>query len=291
MLDHGLQTLLSRGFSAQAIDFVSAYLSKHVDQIEIGSFDSFSQSLVSGPPVVLNHVMVRWLLSGEHALCDGLAAQIRKHGRGEQPFDIEMEEFGLSDSQIYFVCRKAIGYFFTQPIVAGSVLVSALRTATPKLAEALQELLFDPLLISYSGVLRDHLGTLASPDRAAVRIQEVLQRCDAYLQGLRSIEDIKELHPSEHHRELVRVQWNDQMQEAAKEAEKQSVFRSIVKTSVLLYGHRSVSFVENAGGKRRAVEMELKSHSFSFEFPRREIVDPIGLAESLLRFRSERLRK
>ena len=63
-----------------------------------------------------------------------------------------------------------------------------------------------------------------------------------------------------------------------------------MKRSVLLYGRRSITYVEGPNDVRRPVEMELKGHSFTFELPRMEILDPIGLDFMLRVFRIERLR-
>ena len=78
------------------------------------------------------------------------------------------------------------------------------------------------------------------------------------------------------------------MRKTQKDAEKQSVLLSLVHRSVLLYGRRSITYVQEPGGKRRPVSMDMHSISHSFELPRSEIIDPVGLSVMLLTFRSAR---
>ena len=80
------------------------------------------------------------------------------------------------------------------------------------------------------------------------------------------------------------------MREAQKEAEKKSVFLNLVKRSIILYGKRSITYIEGPGGERRRVEMELKPHSISIEYPRLDVIDPFGLDYKLRVFRAERFR-
>ena len=69
---------------------------------------------------------------------------------------------------------------------------------------------------------------------------------------------------------------------------KQSIFASLVKLSVILYGKRSITYVEGPDGQRSPMEMELKPHSVSFELPRMQVVDPVGLDFVLFMLRAER---
>jgi hypothetical protein len=115
-----------------------------------------------------------------------------------------------------------------------------------------------------------------------------LEANEHYLANLDGTGDIRELHPSEHNRQIERIRFFDRMRRIRKTAEQESIFLSLVRRSVILYGRRSITYIENPGGNRRPVEMELKTHSASMEFPRMEIVDPIGLSYMMLVFRTER---
>ncbi len=75
-----------------------------------------------------------------------------------------------------------------------------------------------------------------------------------------------------------------------KGAEKESIFLNLVKRSIILYGKRSITYIEGPGGERRPVEMELKPHNISIEYPRLDVIDPFGLDYKLRVFRAERFR-
>ena len=78
------------------------------------------------------------------------------------------------------------------------------------------------------------------------------------------------------------------MQAAHKAARAQSVFFNLVHHSTMLYGIRSLIYVEDLdGGPRRPMEMELGTHSVTMTLPRLDMLDPIGLQLMLVRFRGE----
>jgi hypothetical protein len=81
----------------------------------------------------------------------------------------------------------------------------------------------------------------------------------------------------------------EQMRDAHKKAQSQSILLNLVKRSVLLYGNCSFSFIKNDMNKIRPVEMDLKPLEVSFEMPRMELIDPVGLDYTLRVFRAERM--
>jgi hypothetical protein len=80
------------------------------------------------------------------------------------------------------------------------------------------------------------------------------------------------------------------MNAAYKAAERRSILSMIATRRVLLYGNRSIDHFVGPNNEMRRTEMELKSISASFELPRVEIVDPMGLQFQLSTYRSERPR-
>jgi hypothetical protein len=80
---------------------------------------------------------------------------------------------------------------------------------------------------------------------------------------------------------------SDAMTEAMRAARKKSIFAQIATESLMLYGDRSVSWVSFADETPKRMETELASFGTSFEMPRIDIVDPIGLQLMLLNFRAE----
>lgn len=287
-LDHGLRVLLELGHGEAAIDYVTKLLSRLDESPDLKEFDSFTRTLISGPPERLSRVVVKWLLIGAPRLCEGLANALLGRGIEGPPLDLKAEDLVISPSAQVFICRKAIGWFFFKSTTAASVLVSVLRICDTETALEVQRLLTGTLLLNYSGV-RDYLKSLASDDAAKIRVDQALVENEAYLAALRDIPLIKELEPCEHHRRIERLRVSDQMRDAHKQAQSQSVLLNLVKHSVLLYGNRSLSFIKDDKDSLRPVEMDLKPYGVSFEMPRMEIVDPLGLDYTIRVFRTERM--
>ena len=78
------------------------------------------------------------------------------------------------------------------------------------------------------------------------------------------------------------------MAQSMDEGMKKSVLHELVSKQYLLYGTSSSSYIDNPSGDTRRIDMELGSHSFSFEFPSLEVVDPEWLWATLFRFRFEK---
>ena len=289
LIDSALQELPRKGFGEHAVEFVTKLVPAADGKLLFNQLDGFVGALAKGDPATLNGIVVKWLLSGNRHLCEGVVELARKRYGENGPLSIAFGTLGLSNTQTYFVCRKAIGYLFMHPVIGGSVLVSALRTAGADLCSMIKVLLFDPLLINYGGALRQYLKSLDATDAAFAHVQEVLAQADAYIAGLSSAGTIKELHPSEHRRQLERNRMIDFNREINKKARRQSIFWDIVHRSVLLHGHHSVTLVKGVDGETRPVEMKLQSIEHSMEWPRMETVDPVGLDMMLRVFRAEQI--
>lgn len=287
-LDLGLEALMKAGHDEAAIAFVTNLLSRSDDSLELDELNSFTRSLVSGSSERLSRVVVQWLLLGTPSLCDGLANALQGHDLEGPPLNLRAEHLAISSLSQVFLCRKAIGWFFVKPTTAASILVSVLRICAADTALEVQNLLVKTLLINYKGV-RDYLKGLAPDDAAKARVDRALAENEEYLSALQAIPLFKELQPSEHQRRIERLRMSDQMRDAHKQAQSKSVFLSLVKHSVLLYGNHSLSFIKAGNGALRPMEMDLKPYRVSFEIPRMEIVDPVGLDYTLRVFRMERM--
>lgn len=286
-LDLGVRALLETGYEEEALQLVT-HLASSNQGLELSAFSSFMQTLVDGAPERLSMAAARWLRGGDRNLCDGLAEAMRQLGRDEVELTLRAEDIGDDPSLQIFICRKAIGYFFLQPRLAASVLVSVLRHCRDDVAEKIQDLLMDCLLVNYGGV-RAYLERIGADDPAKPRVDAALAGNDAYLAALRAIPEIKELRPSEHDRRIERIRRHDAMAAAHKEAQKNSVLLSLIKRSVILYGNRTLSFIADGHKALKPIETDLNRLEVSFEMPRMLFVDPIGLDFKLRVFRNERI--
>lgn len=287
-LDMGLQALLEAGMEATVLQFLRSLLTKHGNALALSNFSYVSSWILSGPSERLSNVVVSWLLSAEPVLCNGVSKLLRKRSDRDLPLSLAPADLTTSPDTHRFLCRKAIGYFFLQPVVAASVLICVLRITSDEVAAEVRSLLADVLLQNYGGELRTYLDSIDQSDPAKTHVLAAIEQNEAYLRAMRDIPEIKELHPSERERQIEHARGSEEMKQALKKAESGSIFLSIVKRSVILYGNRSISFTKGPDGARHAHEMDLKAHGVSMEFPRIEVVDPLGLDIMLLVFRTER---
>lgn len=286
-LDLALRVLLEGDGKDAALQFAEAFFSGDGD-VELQDLQSFVGQLVNGDPEVLAQATCRWLLIGNPRLCEGLSTALHRGEDSAPRLDLTRNLQLLSGASQLFVCRKAIAWFFIKPRTAASVLVSCLRVCDDLTRREVQALLIHPLLINYSGV-RDYLAELPSHDPAKAAVDAAVAEGDTYIEGLRGVPGLRAFFPNEHQRRVQQLRRADQSREIAEQARKQSVFFNLVKRSVILYGRRSLSYQRGADGEHQRFEMELKPHGVEFEFPRMEIVDPIGLDYLLRLYRTEAL--
>jgi hypothetical protein len=170
------------------------------------------------------------------------------------------------------------------------VLVPVLRLGDRDVESPVVDLLFNPILLSYGGDVKEYLKSIPTTDPAHGPIQTALAKDRHFHAGLEATGTIKELHPSDYQRDVVHQSATDEMRTARKKAESKSFLLSSVHRSTILYGKRSLTYVADTYGNRRPVAMDLKSFEASYEFPRREILDPVGLDYMLRLYRVEKFK-
>lgn len=288
-LDFSLMKLVERGQNARARNLLDHLIRRPDEPIDADKFDSFWHKLAEIGGDVMDEWIVKSLLDGAYTLCSALDDNLFSAGSDERTLAIDFTRYALTDNDYSYLARKAIGAFFLKSKVMASILVSLLRTAPAEHAEEIVDLLVDPILFNYSGVGEGYLKTIAADaaDPAQQDVKRALERFRAYINGLESIGHVPELHPSERERTIEWQRHADSMFEAHRQARRKSIFASIVSESVLLYGTRSVSWVPDPAAEPRRIETPLGTVSHSFEIPRVDIVDPMGLQLMLIRFRGE----
>jgi hypothetical protein len=286
ILDMALHHFVGTPRESLALDFLTEKLRDGMLNLE--NFGTTAHSLRRGDPEQFYRLVVRWLLSGSIPLCNAVNDLVGSDK--EQAFDTTAAPLALSPVQHVFLCRKAIGYLFIKPVVCCSIIISVLRAATPEAAEEIAELLFDPLLLNYGGKAKDYLKLLPATDPAYPFVQTALAKEGAFHKELDVVGTIKELHPSDYQRDVVWQRGRDEMWAAQKLAAKSSLLHSLVHRSAILYGKRTLTYVCDPNGTRRAIAMDLKSVGTSYELPRHEILDPVGLDYMLRVFGVEKLK-
>ncbi len=290
-VDLALSKLLETEFADRAISCAKNLLLLEHPSFNIDHLDSFAHRLITGDSGRFGSTIVGWLVAGSPSLGVALSRVVTKTGIGERPIVLKIEKGTYTDEQLFFLCRKAIGYFFFHPKFAASIVVSAIRVCGSDLVEILVDLLWENLLINFGVSVSEYLETIEKADPAYEAVRKALVSSEKYVSDLREVGEVKELHPSEGERQIAYSEFADEMRRAHKDAEDLSPFLSMVHRSTLLYGKRSVSWVEDPSGERRPVEMELQTFTSSAEVPRLQIADPVGLDFMLRVFRNERPRQ
>jgi hypothetical protein len=182
---------------------------------------------------------------------------------------------------------------FSKPVTAASLVVSLMHYAAGETMQILIDLLFDFLLINYPGKVGEYLRKKIETETDEVRksLEATIKLSDEYFEGIRSTGNIPELYPSQSQRDTYNRRFSKIMEQAMKDAQKDSVLLSLVSTSVLLYGRKSVNYVYNADGQSNRMEIPLHAHSTEMEFPRTTNIDPYGLDYTLRIFRAERIKR
>lgn len=288
VLDLALSELLQHGQKEAAIEAARELLSGEDTAVGLEELDSFFHRLKAGPGNQLGKVIVGWLVTGSTRVCRQLASALDAQDGDGAPFEISGEIVGLSASDQAFLARKATGWFFLKPSLAVRVLLDLLRHGAAENRPAIVQLLINPLLLNY-GEVRTKLEAVTSTDEASPFAQEALEAHRAYIDGLHSVPEIAELKPSERRLEIQRQQRQNEMREAMNAGKRRSSILDFVKKSVLLHGHRSISYARlEEGAELHSFEMNLGTHSVSFEHPRMDIIDPMGLDYMLRVLRVER---
>lgn len=291
-IDHAMHRLISLGKTDIAIHTLAELIAEK--ELEPAAFDSILHD-IQRDTGLLNKAVTRWLLGGDASLCR-VATFLVGGGHGANlPAVVDAAEIDTTNAgEMVFLGRKICGYFFMNPVSAASMLLSLLELAQDKETRTqIGKLILNPLLINYPGKARtfiDDRRGASSPEA-----QDVLPQIDAaleqYFDALRSIDEIPELYPSEAQREAYYRHQSREMDESYKEAEKKSVFLSLVQKQTLLYGRTSVNYVQDGQGNAQRQEIPLHEHSVELEIPRMAQLDPLGIEYQLAVFRTERRQK
>lgn len=291
-IDYGISHLLRNNDHEKVFRFLEDLLLAHPDGLTMEVFDSTAREILSNK-TLMNKILTRWFMRGERVLCNSVEAIVEMHHGTDLSLEIDPAELTPSDFlHTVFVARKAVGYFFMQPISAATVLISLMRNAKDDaILIELGALLFDPLLLNFPGKLREYIikQSVQESDKVKDAIERALKAINDYLEDLHSVGNLPALHPSTRQREAYQRYFSHHMSKAWKEAEVQSVFLNLVSKNVLLYGRKSIDYVSNADGEFHRMEIPLQSHDTTIEIPRMQHLDPFGLDYKLRVFRGEQL--
>jgi hypothetical protein len=290
-IDYGLQLLLKTNQEEIIISFLEDFLIKNNTSID--NFDNLIYDLLSNQQV-LNQLVTRWLLSKKMVLLNALNTILQLSQNNDLILHADTDQLRAQPEGVYlFIARKAIGWLFNFPISAMSFIVSLIDTATNNENQQIAELLFYPLLINYPNKLIKYINlasTCHSPKINKI-LTKAVDELNKYYQNLHDINRIYELQPPLEQREIYSRFCSQQMTNMYKEALKTSIFYSTAHKSVLLYGRKSINYIDSPSKQTKRIEIPLENHSHTIELPNLECIDPHGLNYLLWQLRIDECEK
>ena len=289
-IDMALSKLVERKEALRASYTARAIIDSSRGVIDCKSLDSFFHKLTHGSSEKLALVTTDWLSSGSFFSCSTLNRAISEINRTAPVFAVEEIPLPETAKEQIFLCRKAIGYLFIHPMTAAAFSVAVLKHGHPEAKSHAIDLLCDPLLISYSGALKDWLEFFAKDNEDGQKdIEELLKRAQIVWDGCREAREIVELEPSERARAIVNFQKMEDAERTRDEAGRHSIFADLFTTQHLLYGDRSAFNIMTSSEDLEQKTMPFSEINISSELPKGIFFDPIGLDMLLQQFRNERM--
>ncbi|CAC9612485.1 hypothetical protein [uncultured Gammaproteobacteria bacterium] len=292
-IDYGLRYLLENNQ-----DMVVTYLEKVLmknKELSITSFDSLLRDLHQKHNTLLNQCITKWFITGNINLCKTVMDIVGFFHDNKMILSADISQLEVRDNITHlFVIRKTIGWLFHHQISAVRFIISIIEILDKDNIMTVEDLLFDPFLISYSGSIKDYLKSIEKPKNKTKKvISNLLQRLENYHNDLDSAWNIKDLKPSQEQRESYFRLHNQQISDAMQESKKDSVFLSLVNEFTVLYGRRSVFYHPELGENPKDIrqEMNFQKIEHSVEYPILDFIDPHGLGYMLWVFKSEQFIK
>ena len=288
-IDFAFSRCLNDDNREEIANCLQALLSHPETPLDPANLNSFVHEIVTVQQGIAGWLVLHWLRFGNHHACRSLPLLFRHHAANGFEFDLPVDTFGFSDQELTFVCRKALGYFVLEAKTAASILVACLQsTASDAAAGTIVDLIFDPLMINFSGLAREVVEHKVQEGASRQEeLKSALERHDAYIAGLRSVPELPELYPSPSQKQVQRQLQQEQFAKSTKEAEAKSVFLSIATRQTILCGSGAIRYNRCEDGPLERTESRLGCYRTSMEFPRYAIVDPVGFNHLICRFRNE----
>lgn len=258
--------------------------------LNFDDLDCLNHALSSNRLDDLKWLVFHWLRNGSHEARLCLPSLFRRFSEEGYKLELSFDGFQFSDHELVFISKKALGYLLLQPSTAAQILMSCIHVATSaESASEISNLLFDPLLINFSGQAREVVASQLERDCANSEfIKRALDAHGEYLDGLRKTTKVPELRPSASERQVQAERRRKLTAQIFKDVEKSSVLLGLVTKQAVLHGIGSVYYTRDANGSLQRSETYLGSHGTSFEVPRFEAINPVYLQNIIVKFRNEK---
>lgn len=275
-LDRALAQHLTGATAAPRLTLLRDVLASGVATLK--AMETTAHYILNDKGTLLSTIVADWLAEGADEFVSAVFDLTMQAASAQLTFDLDFARHNLDAVRTMTIGRKIVSRLMIFPDTAVSIILSLLRTGHPDAAPALEEILFDPLMISYWEGPRKLLEVAAPRQSAPVAqlIARVIARLDAYVAAIQGTRIIAELGPSERQRFLRAALEQEQSRSMRKEVRRKSIFVDLFPTRVLLYGDSAVSQVYHSDGKSTREEFRLSSFEHSREIARLDAIDPFG---------------
>lgn len=288
-LDSALYAKDQRWSLTKVIDVLTVQIPKLDDLPKQEQFHGFCQWIFEDY-LNLSQLFSRWLVSGQFSLCELLVSILE--GSGKKNILVELAKSDLPSNAIdqIFMARKCVGFLWIHEVTAASILLSIVKNGQKRAQEEAENLLLNPLLLSYGGDLRTFLEGQASnkSKRVSSCVQRLITKHNNYIEGIKQAEHLVEFLPSIEQRRAVAMKDRERNKVIAKQADEQSIITKLATRKMLLYGNKSFFIVHGVDGGEKPSITPLSQFSYSTELPRLSVVDAVGFDQMLKFFRVER---
>ena len=289
-IDKAMVGLLENGKIHKVSSVVYKMIQDSNGKFNIKLLKSLSHALAHKHTKALAQLVTNWLQRGDLVPCFSLQWLVSDLNKDKPTIDVHDIPLPSSTKAQIFLCRRAIGYLFLQPMTAAAFSVAVIDRGQPDAKAHAQELLFNPLLLNYSGALVEWLRNISIRFKDRQKdIDEVLERTDIAWGGVKSPLEVIELQPSKTQRDVTAFHEMEEAEYIRDKVFQHSVVAKIGKNEHMLYGDEtaisSIGDADDIGYQT----IQYSKIEVNAEFPKGFVIDPVGLEIMLDKFRRERI--
>ena len=272
-------------------DLIQNLIANARGQLTLDNFAHFQQTLLDSNTSRLSKVTARWLMKGDFHVCRAIEQAFSRFVSRTIELELDSDDLPMIWHEQLFLCRKAVGWLFSVPVSAASVLIFVLQYGHKKILQVLCEMLYYPLLINYYDVVRPYLEEKMEQhsDVLTDLLGPVLDDAHNFFENLQHFEYLSELQPNEVKQFLRSARDHDQFMTGWRSVESRSILNEVVSKKHLIYGNGNTwaTYVCEADGRFVLRRQRLKSHSVSVPYPQLNSLDHARLSRLLLTYRNE----
>lgn len=289
-LDDALHSERIKKYFSEVSYLFAVHIPRIKEPVEPNQFYNFSQMTWDDRKKAAQ-LFSRWLTTGGFSLCNFIAEMVKESGEKHPIVRIPRDLLPKDAGDQRFMARKCVGFLWFNEVTAASILLSIINNGRKAARGEAEALLYDPLLLCYSGDLREYIENENKYSRSK-RIREstdrLIQQHDVYLEGLKKAQHLVEFTPPIEQQRTVAMRDRERNKSIQKQAHERSVLYNLMTHQTLLYGNKTFSVIREQSGKKVPKIMPLSEFSYSVEFPRLSVIDPVGFQEQLMAFKLEK---